>query len=181
MSSAKTGCAEANVTCVRCVLSGLNPVWVRWLYVQANYSTTDAVCLSTDEQFTRQLVRHFFRIWCQHNDADWRAVSADVGQRRNLLSREPTTMAGLLIRELIMRIVTATTWCRSGDQNQAHERRLARRVIRRCQISKRQHYWALVGNIIKYPPIMVLKPSLMSRNRSVPSCLQNTLGGCHFH
>ena len=48
-------------------------------------------------------MRHFFRIWCQHNDADWRAVSADVGQRRNLLSREPKTMAGLLIRELIMR------------------------------------------------------------------------------
>ena len=25
------------------VLGVLNPVWVRWLYVQANYSTTDAI------------------------------------------------------------------------------------------------------------------------------------------
>ena len=35
--------AEASATCVRCVLSVLNPVWVRWLYVQASFSTTDAV------------------------------------------------------------------------------------------------------------------------------------------
>ena len=80
-----------------------------------------------------------------------------------------------------MRIVTATAWCRSGEHNQAHERRLAQRVIRRCQISKRQYYWALVGNIIKFPPIMILKPSLMSGNRSLALCPQNTLGGCHFH
>lgn len=37
------GFAEANATCVRCVLSVLNLVSVRWLYVQASYSTTDAV------------------------------------------------------------------------------------------------------------------------------------------
>ena len=35
--------AEASVTCVRYVLSVLNQAWVHWLYVQANYSTMDAV------------------------------------------------------------------------------------------------------------------------------------------
>jgi len=40
---AKIGYAEASATCVRCVLSVLNLVWVRWLYVRASYSTMDAV------------------------------------------------------------------------------------------------------------------------------------------
>ena len=33
-NSAKIGCVEASVICVRCVLSVLNQAWVHWLYVR---------------------------------------------------------------------------------------------------------------------------------------------------
>ena len=59
-SSARIGCAEASVTCVRCALSVLNPVWVR-LAICASKLQHYGRCMTATERHA-QLAKQFIEL-----------------------------------------------------------------------------------------------------------------------